>query len=208
MCSSYAFIHARMRSCNTHHLHVCKHVQVREPHICFRNHLRCFKVKLTPSVKSTGATTTLAGLQFSTPRKDVTNRSRSMWQLIFIWQAKSAQAIQAKLWACKHLSPYLHRTQDLSLRHYATPRRQIWQYLWHKADGEVRLWQFGLDNEGVIRCFRDEMISPPFEYEWKTARSLLCNYHCKNVRLFLHNLLHTIICDTKSKITGLWFNHD
>ena len=41
---------------------------------CFRNHLRCFKVQLTPCVKSTRATTTLAGLQFSTPRKDVTNK--------------------------------------------------------------------------------------------------------------------------------------
>jgi hypothetical protein len=30
------------------------------------------------------------------------------------------------------------------------------------AHGEIRLWQFGLDNEGVIRCFQDEMIRPPF----------------------------------------------
>jgi hypothetical protein len=97
MRSSQAFIHARMRSCNTHHLHVWEHVEVMESHICFRNHIRCFKVELTPRVKSTRATTTLAGLQFLTPRKDVMNRSWSMWQLIFIWQAKSAQAIQAKL---------------------------------------------------------------------------------------------------------------
>jgi hypothetical protein len=160
---------------STHHLHVCEHVQVRESHICFRNHLRCFKVKLTPCVKSTRATTTLAGLQFSTPRKDVTNRSRSMWQLIFILASKVSSSNSGNF---EHSNTYHHLfTQDLSLRHYATPRQQIWQYLWHKADGEVRLWQFGLDNEGVIRCFRDEMSSPPFELEWKTARSLLCNYY-------------------------------
>jgi len=110
MRSSQAFIHARMRSCNTHHLHVWEHVQVRESHICFRNHLRCFKVELTPCVKSTRATTTLAGLQFSTPRKDVTNRSRSMWQLIFIWQAKSAQAIQANLSTQTVITISSHRT--------------------------------------------------------------------------------------------------
>ena len=35
-------------------------------------------------------------------------------------------------------------------------------------------------------------------------RSLLCNYHIiKNVRLFLHNLLHTIICDEKSRTQAL-----
>ena len=110
MRSSQVFTHARMRSCTTHHLHVWEHVHVRESHICFRNHLRCFKVKLTPCVKSTRATTTLAGLQFSTPRKDVTNRSRSMWQLIFIWQAKSAQAIQANLSTQTIITISSHRT--------------------------------------------------------------------------------------------------
>ncbi len=110
MRSSQAFIHARMRSCNTHHLHVWEHVQVRESHICSRNHLRRFRVKLTPCVKSTRATTTLAGLQFSTPRKDVTNRSRLMLQLIFMWQAKSAQAIHAKLSTQTIITISSHRT--------------------------------------------------------------------------------------------------
>ncbi len=87
-----------------------EHGPVKEPHFCFRNHLKCFKVKLTPCVKSTRATTTLAGLQCSTPRKDVTNRSRSMCQLIFIWQAKSAQAIQAKLSTQTIITISSHRT--------------------------------------------------------------------------------------------------
>ena len=130
--------------------------------LCFRNHLRCFKVKLTPCVKSTRATTTLAGLQFSTPGKDVTNRSRSMWQLIFIWQTKSAQAIQAI--SSTHALSAIFFTQDLSLRHYATPRRPIWQYL-VRENGEVRLWEFAGDNEGIIRCVRDEMVSLPWESE-------------------------------------------
>ncbi len=43
MRSSQAFIHARMRSCNTHHLHVWEHVQVREPHICFRKSHHVFQ---------------------------------------------------------------------------------------------------------------------------------------------------------------------
>ncbi len=97
MGSSYAFTHARMRSASGCHLHVWEHVQWRNQKLCFRIHLRCFKVQLTPCVKSVRATTTLAGLQFLTPRKDVTNRSRSMWQLIFIWQAKSAHAVQTTL---------------------------------------------------------------------------------------------------------------
>jgi hypothetical protein len=129
---------------------------------CFRNHLRCFKVKLTPCVKSTRATTTLAGLQFSTPRKDVTNRSRLMWQLIFIWQAKSAPTTQAN--SSTHALVTIFFIQDLSLRHYATPRRPIWQYL-VRENGEVRLWEFAGDNEGVIRCIRDEMVSLPWESE-------------------------------------------
>ena len=129
---------------------------------CFRNHLRCFKVQLTPCVKSTRATTTLAGLQFSTPGKDVTNRSRSMWQLIFIWQAKSAQAIQAI--SSTHALFAIFFIQDLSLRHYATPRRPIWRYL-VRENGEVRLWEFAGDNEGVIRCVQDEMVSLPWESE-------------------------------------------
>jgi hypothetical protein len=140
----------------------------------FRNHLRCFKVKLTPCVKSTRETTTLAGLQFSTPRK--------MWRIgpdrcdSWFSFGKRSQLKQFRQMSTQNNNHHLF-TQDLSLRHYATPTRQIWQYLWHKENGEVRLWQFGLDSEGVIRCFRDEMISPPFEYEWKTARSLFCNYH-------------------------------
>jgi len=129
---------------------------------CFRNHLKCFKVKLTPCVKSTRATTTLAGLQFSTPRKDVTNRSRLMWQLIFIWQAKSAPTTQAN--SSTHALVTIFFIQDLSLRHYATPRRPIWQYL-VRENGEVRLWEFAGDNEGVIRCVRDEMVSLPWENE-------------------------------------------
>ncbi len=173
MRSSFAFIHARMRFCKHTSLACLRTCPVKESQLCFRTHFRCFMVKLTPCVKSTRATKTLAGLQFLTPRKDVTNRSRSMWQLIFIWQAKSDHAGNFE-----HANTYHHLfTQDLSLRHYAMQRRQIWQYLWHRANGEVRLWQFGLDNEGVIRCFWDEMISQPFEYEWKTARSLLCNYY-------------------------------
>ncbi len=155
MRSSQAFIHAR----------ICMFENMSKwgNHIfCFRNHLRCFKVKLTPCVKLTRATTTLAGLQFSTPRKDVTNRSRSMWQLISIWQAESAPAIQANF---EHSRTFHHLfTQDLSLRHYATPRRPIWQYL-VRENGEVRLWEFAGDNEGVIRCVRDEMVSLPWENE-------------------------------------------
>ena len=147
---------------NTHYLHVWEHVQVRESHSCFRNHLRCFKVKLTPCVKSTRATTTVAGLQFSTPRKDVTNRSRSMWQLIFILAIKVSSNNSGNY---KHSSTSHHLfTQDLSLRHYATPRRPIWQYL-VRENGEVRLWEFAGDNEGVVRCVRDEMVSLPWENE-------------------------------------------
>ena len=163
MRSSQVLTHARTRSCSTHHLRVWEHVQVKESHqFYFRNHLKCFKVELTPCVKSTRATTTLAGLQFSTPRKDVTNRSRSMWQLIFIWQAKSAQALQAI--SSTHALFAIFFTQDLSLRHYTTPRRPIWQYL-VRENGEVRLWEFAGDNEGVIRCVRDEMVSLPWESE-------------------------------------------
>jgi hypothetical protein len=129
---------------------------------CFRNHLRCFKVKLTPCVKSTRATTTLAGLQFSTPRKDVTNRSQSTWQLIFIWQSEDSYNNSGNF---KHSRNYHHLfTQDLSLRPYATPRRPIWQYL-VRENGEVRLWEFAGDNEGVIRCVRDVMVSLPWENE-------------------------------------------
>ncbi len=136
--------------------------QWRNHNFCFRNHLKCFKVKLTPCVKSTRATTTLAGLQFSTPRKDVTNRSRSMWQLIFIWQAEVSSNNSCNF---KHSRTYHHLfTQDLSLRHYATSRRPIWQYL-VRENGEVRLWEFAGDNEGVIRCVRDEMVSLPWENE-------------------------------------------
>ncbi len=66
----------------------------------------------------------------------------------------------------EHSNTYHHLfTQDLSVRYYTTQRRPIWQYLWHMMDSEVRLWQFGLDDQSVIRCFQDEMISPPFEYE-------------------------------------------
>ena len=129
---------------------------------CFRNHLKCFKVELTPCVKSTRATTTLAGLQFSTPRKDVTNRSQSTWQLIFIWQSEDSYNNSGNF---KHSRNYHHLfTQDLSLRPYATPRRPIWQYL-VRENGEVRLWEFAGDNEGVIRCVRDEMVSLPWESE-------------------------------------------
>jgi hypothetical protein len=39
-------------------------------------------------------------------------------------------------------------TQDLSFRPLTLRRR----YMWHKAEGEIRLWEFGLDNYGVLRC--------------------------------------------------------
>ncbi len=76
--------------------HVWEHHQWRNQ-FCFRTHLRCFKVQLTPCVKSTRATSALAGLQCSTPRKGVANRSWSPWQLIFLWQHKSAHQVYAIL---------------------------------------------------------------------------------------------------------------
>ena len=78
MRSSYAFIHARMHFCKHRSLACLRTCPVKESQLCFRTHFRCFKVKLTPCVNSTRATTTLAGLQFLTPRKDVMNRSQSM----------------------------------------------------------------------------------------------------------------------------------
>jgi hypothetical protein len=110
MRSSYAFIHARMRFCKHTSLACLRTCPVKESQLCFSTHFKCFKVKLTPCVKSTRATTTLAGLQCSTPRKDVTNRSRSMWQLNFIWQAKSAQAVQATLSTQTLITISSHRT--------------------------------------------------------------------------------------------------
>ncbi len=64
---------------------------------CFRIHLRCFKVQHTPCVKSTRATSSLAGLQRLTSRKDVMKRSHLTWRLIFIWQTKSAHTVPATL---------------------------------------------------------------------------------------------------------------
>ncbi len=83
---------------------------MKEPQFRFRNHLKCFKVQLTPCVKSMRATTTLAGLQFLTPGKDVTNRSHPKWQLLFIWQAKSAQTVQTILSTQTHINISSHRT--------------------------------------------------------------------------------------------------
>ncbi len=161
MRSSQVFTHARMCSNNTNHLHVCEHAQVEESQF-FRHHLKCFKVKLTPCVKTTRATTTLAGLQFSTPRKDVTNRSRSMWQLNLHLASEVSSSNSGNF---EHSRTFHHLfTQDLSLRHYVTPRRPIWQYLVRES-GEVRLWEFAGDNEGVIRCVRDVMVSLPWENE-------------------------------------------
>ena len=77
-------------------------------------------------------------------------------------KAKTATTIQENF---KHSRNYHHLfTQDLSLRPYATPRRPIWQYL-VRENGEVRLWEFAGDNEGVIRCVRDVMVSLPWENE-------------------------------------------
>ncbi len=190
----------------THHLHVWKHVQVRESNISFRNHLRCFKVKLTPCVKSTRATTTLAGLQFSTPTKDVTNRSRSMWQLIFIWQAKSAQTIQAML-------------SIQTLTTISSHRTWVWDITWHHGS------KYG-NTSGTRRMERSDSgsldlttraSSDVFEMRW-SVHHLNTNEKqqdlyfviiiIKNVRLSLHNLLHTISCDQKSKTTHLRFSHD
>ena len=135
MRSSQAFIHARMRSCSTHHLRVWEHVQVKESQNFFRHHLRCFKVTLKPCVKSTRATTALAGLQFSTPRKDVTNRSQSTWQLIFIWQSKSAQAIQAISSTHAIITIFSHRTWAWDLtRHPDVRFGNIWSEKMERFD--------------------------------------------------------------------------
>jgi hypothetical protein len=57
-----------------------------------------------------------------------------------------------------HLINLLH-IQDLSFRPLMTRMR----YMWYKVNGEIRLWEFGLDNNGVLRCLWDEMIRPPFQ---------------------------------------------
>ena len=100
---------------------------------CFRNHLRCFKVKLTPCVKSTRATTTLAGLQFSTPGKDVTNRSRSMWQLIFILASKISPSNSGNFEHSRtfrhlfHTGPEPETLRDTQTSDLAIPGQREWR---------------------------------------------------------------------------------
>ena len=96
LCVSHMFLsHARMRSGIGLQLHVREHVQWRNQNL-FQNSPQVFQGAAHTLCKI-NKSNIIVGLQCSTPRKDVTNRSRSMWQLIFIWQPKSAQPVQATL---------------------------------------------------------------------------------------------------------------
>jgi hypothetical protein len=140
---------------------------------CFRNHLRCFKVQLTPCVKSTRATTTLAGLQFSTPRKDVTNRSRLMWQLIFIWQAKSAPTTQANSSTHALITIFSHRTWAWDItRHPDVRFGNTWSGRMERLDSG--------NSQATMKELSDVSEMKWSVYRGRTnniPRSLLCNYH-------------------------------